>query len=191
MIRKRVAPTTHARHSRVARVTAGLRRRVACATIRPVHRRLLLATTVATLAACGGGGGAASAPSQPTPTMATVNFVYTAPTARRGGLPSDCADFVGPTHLHPSWRQFVVTPMNVVGDHFEISLSDVPVGSVQQVRVNDVNACADNSTGYVLKNFTANGVALVTVVPGNSGATGFASDPGLSFTVDGQGRVTP
>jgi hypothetical protein len=93
--------------------------------------------------------------------------------------------------MHPSWRQFVVTPFNVVADHYEVSLSDVPVGTVQEVRVNDVNACSESATGYVLKNVTANGVALATVVPGNSGATGFASDPGLSFTVDAQGRVTP
>jgi hypothetical protein len=81
--------------------------------------------------------------------------------------------------------------MTAVGDHWEVSLPDVPVGAAQQVRVNDVNACADNSTGYVLSRVTANGAVLATVVPGNSGATGFASDPGLSFTVDARGQVTP
>lgn len=144
---------------------------------------------VATTVACGGGG---SRPSRPSgPSVATVNFVYNATIVRRSGLPGDCADFVGPTHVHPSWRSFVVTPMTAVADHWEVSLSDVPVGAVQQIRVNDVNACADNSTGYVLRNLTANGLVLVTVVPGNPGTTGFASDPGLSFTVDAQGRVTP
>jgi hypothetical protein len=125
--------------------------------------------------------------------VATVTFVYAASTTRRSGLPTDCADFVGPTHIHPGWRGFAVTPLNAVGaDRWEITLADVPVGSVQQVRVNDVNACADNSTGYVLRNFTANGVALTTVVPGSPGTeTSFASDPGLSFTVNSRGQVTP
>jgi hypothetical protein len=154
----------------------------------PVRRALGVALLLSPLA-CGGGG---SAPSQPSaPTVATVNFVYQATIVRRSGLPSDCADFVGPTHIHPSWRSFAVTPMTAVADHWEVSLGDVPVGGVQQVRVNDVNACADNGTGYVLRNVTANGVALVTVVPGNPGTTGFASDPGLSFTVDARGQVTP
>lgn len=154
-----------------------------------MRRRLLVAAMIPAMA-CGGGGG--SKPSQPSgPSVATVNFVYLATTVRRGGLPRDCADFVGPTHIHPSWRSFAVTPLSAVADHWEVSLSDVPVGSVQQIRVNDVNACADNSTGYVLRNVTANGVALSTVVPGNPGTTGFASDPGLSFTVDARGQVTP
>jgi len=157
-----------------------------------VPRRLLAgAVLLGTLAGCGKSGGTAAPTPSAAPTVATVNFVYAASTVRRPGLPSDCADFIGPTHVHPSWRQFAVTPLNVVGDHYEVALGDVPVGSVQEIRVNDVNACGDNATGYVLKNVTANGVTLVNVIPGNSGATGFASDPGLSFTVDAQGRVTP
>jgi hypothetical protein len=152
-------------------------------------RRSLLAALLPVLAACGGGGG--SGPSASGPTVATVSFVYSATTVRRPGLPSDCADFVGPVHIHPSWRGFALTPLTAVGDRWELSLADVPVDSVQQIRVNDVNACLDNSTGYVLRNVTANGVALTTVVPGNTGTTGFPSDPGLSFTVNGRGQVTP
>ena len=153
--------------------------------------RLAFFVALLPVIACGGGGG--SAPSPSGPSVATVTFVYSASTARRSGLPTACADFVGPTHIHPSWRQFAVTPLNAVGsDRWEITLSDVPVDSPQQVRVNDVNACTENDTGYVLRNFTANGVALTAVIPGSPGTgTSFASDPGLSFTVNGRGQVTP
>ena len=148
-----------------------------------------MAALLAAVPACGGGG---SPPAAPGASVATVSFVYSASTVRRAGLPSDCADFVGPTHIHPSWRGFAVTPLTAGADRWEVTLSDVPVDSVQQVRVNDVNACTENTTGYVLRNVTANGVALTTVVPGSPGsATGFASDPGLSFTVNGRGQVSP
>jgi hypothetical protein len=160
---------------------------MACATIGAVRRRVLAAVMIA-IPACGGGG----SPPAPAASVATVTFVYSATTVRRAGLPTDCADFVGPTHIHPSWRGFAVTPLSAGADRWEVSLADVPVDSLQQVRVNDVNACSENSTGYVLRNVTANGVALTTVVPGNPGSgTGFASDPGLSFTVNARGQVSP
>ena len=131
-------------------------------------RRSLLAALLPAIVACGGGGG--SAPSARAPSVATVTFVYSASTARRAGLPTDCADFVGPTHIHPSWRQFAVTPLNAVGsDRWEITLADVPVDSVAAGPRQRRQRLLGEHTGYVLRNFTANGVALTTVVPGSPG----------------------
>jgi hypothetical protein len=74
---------------------------------------------------------------------------------------------------------------------WELTLEDVPTNSRQVIKVNDPNACTENSTGYVLRNTFANDVPLSNVVPGTPGATGFDADPGFSFAVDGSGRVTP
>jgi hypothetical protein len=128
-------------------------------------------------------------PTGPTASVATVRLVFRGPTARRADLPASaqgCADAVGTTHTHPSWRGFAAVPLQPVPpDRYELSLTDVPVGTSVSLRVNDQNWCDQNSTGAVLQNVFANDVLLVqnTLTPGSG------QEPGFAFTVESGGRV--
>ena len=138
-------------------------------------------------AACGGGDDAPTTPSRP----ATVAITYRAATAIdpavRAQFPS-CVNGVGPTHIHPGWRGFAreIIPA-FPPDRFEITFTDVPVGSRQSLRISDPNACAIDPNGASTQNVFANGILLTHVV----GTPGNGTEPGLAFTAAADGTVTP
>lgn len=137
------------------------------------------------------GCGEDPSPASPSSGLATVRFTYRAATAARTDLSATqraCADAVGRTHIHPSWRAFDRIEMNPVGtDRWEIAFSDVPVNARQSIRVSDGNVCDENATGAATRNVFANDVLLMEIVP----TPGSGIEPGLAFTVSADGRVTP
>ena len=143
-----------------------------------------------TAAHCGGDGG--SGPTRPpTIALATVEFVYQAPTATdptvRDRFPG-CVAGVGRTHFHPGWRGFNRSDMTADGpDLWRITFNDVPAGSEQRLRVSDPNTCATDPNGASTENVLANGVLLSRIVdtPGNG------TEPGLAFTVSADGTISP
>ena len=91
---------------------------------------------------------------------------------------------MGATHIHPSWRSFVAIPLQTVPpDRYEITFSDVPIGTRVSFRVNDQNSCDENATGAVTRNVFANDLRLVqnTTTPGNGDEPGYA----LTLAVNG------
>lgn len=131
---------------------------------------------------------APTSPSQST--AATVRIVFLGSTTRRADLPVSahaCAEGVGATHVHPSWRSFAGVPLQPVPpDRYEMTFNDVPIGLRVSFRVNDQNACDENSTGAVTRNVFANDVRLVqnTTTPGNG------DEPGYAMTVTANGSVS-
>jgi hypothetical protein len=154
------------------------------ATIRPAMRNIwLAAAALLVLPGCTG------SPSEPSSGVATVRFVYTAPTATIPNPPADllaCIAFSQPTHAHIGWRRFELVNMTAVGtDRWELTQTDVPVGPVNVLLISDPNACFDNPDGFATANLTANGVTLVSrPVPDGGGA-------GFGFRVAANGTVTP
>jgi hypothetical protein len=104
---------------------------------------------------------------------ATVRIVFLGSTTWRSDLPASaqaCAGGVGATHIHPSRRSFAAIPLQPVPpDRYEITLSDVPIGTRVTFRVNDQNSCDENATRAVTRNVFANDARLVqnTTTPGN------------------------
>lgn len=132
-------------------------------------------------------------PTAPTPggvTSATVRIVFLGATTRRADLPAssqECVNGVGATHTHPSWRAFAGIPLQAFPpDRYEISFSDVPVGTRVSFRVNDQNACDENPTGAVTRNVIVNDVSLAqnTTTPGNG------EEPGFAFTITATGTIS-
>jgi hypothetical protein len=147
-------------------------------------RKSLAAAALALLAACGGGGST----SQPSSGVATVRFVYSAPTAEIPNPPASllaCIAFSRPTHGHIGWRRFELVNMTAVGaDRWELTQTDVPVGPLNELLISDPNACYDQENGFATSNLTANGVTLTSRdVPDGGG-------PGFGFRVAGNGTVT-
>ena len=107
------------------------------------------------------------------PRFATVVFSYAAPTTTDPAVAAmfpQCVMGVSVTHLHAGWRGFQAAALTAIGpDLWEITFSDVPVGSEQRVRISDPNTCALNATGASTEGVSANGTRLVRVVdtPGN------------------------
>ena len=130
----------------------------------------------------------ASSPVAPGTPRTRVLFVYMASTSPDPNLPpstDNCQRFVGSTHVHPSWRNFQVTALTAVGsDRWEVTLDDVPVGPRNSIQVADANACLTDPDGWVTRNVSANGTALVDVISANGGRA-------LAFSVAADGRVTP
>ena len=149
---------------------------------------LWVAPVILVLAACGGSD---SSPSGPAAMVATVQFVYRASTVSRTDLPPStqpCVQGVGRTHIHPSWRNFARIDMQAVGsDRWEIAFNDVPIELRQSIRVSDGNVCDENPTGAATRNVFANDVLLTQIVP----TPGSGTEPGLAFTVNRSGVVTP
>jgi hypothetical protein len=148
---------------------------------------LLVALSSATLAACD----ETDMPSGPTTTTgATVRIVFFGQTTRRADLPASaeaCANGVGMTHIHPSWRNFEAIPLTAVPpDRYEITMSGVPIDRQVTFRINDQNYCDVNPTGAVRSNVTANDVALInnTTTPGNG------LEPGFAMTVSRDGSIS-
>jgi hypothetical protein len=130
-------------------------------------------------------------PTSPSPsTTATVGIVFLGSTTRRADLPASaqaCASGVGVTHAHPSWRSFATVPLQAFPpDRYEITFTDVPIGTRVSFRVNDQNSCDENPTGAVTRNIFANDVRLVqnTTTPGNG------DEPGYAMTVTASGAVS-
>jgi hypothetical protein len=143
--------------------------------------RPLLFSAVALAAACG---------TEPV-TTATVEFGYAAPTAADQAIAMQfpaCFQGVNQTHIHPSWREYEASLLTADGsDRWVITFDDVPVGVEQRFRINDPNNCDLNATGATTTDITANGVTLTRVVD----TPGSGIEPGLAFTVSGNGAVTP
>src|SRR5262245_13907319 len=112
------------------------------------RRAWLRAATAAALPLLGSCVASSTPGAPPGATLASVRFVLLGQTSRRTDLTSaqeTCARFVGPTHLHPSWRNFESNTMTPVGsDRYELTLNDVPTGSRVSVQVADQNACVQN-----------------------------------------------
>jgi hypothetical protein len=130
-------------------------------------------------------------PTSPSPsTTATVRIVFLGSTTRRADLPASeqaCASGVGVTHAHPSWRSFATVPLQAFPpDRYEITFTDVPIGTRVSFRVNDQNSCDENPTGAVTRNIFANDVRLVqnTTIPGNG------DEPGYAMTVTASRAVS-
>jgi hypothetical protein len=123
-------------------------------------------------------------------TVATVRIVFLGSTTRRADLPASaqpCAAGVGSTHAHPSWRNFATVPLQPVPpDRYELTFTDVPVGTRVSFRINDQNSCDENPTGAVTRNVFANDVPIVqnTTTPGNG------DEPGYSLIVATNGAVS-
>jgi hypothetical protein len=135
------------------------------------------------LPACGGGT------TEPSSGVATVHFVYTAPTTTNPNIPPAliaCVQFSQPTHMHVGWRRFELVNMTPVGaERWELTQTDVPVGPENLLLISDPNACFTQENGFATSNLTANGVALVSrPVPDGGG-------PGFGFRVSANGTVTP
>ena len=154
------------------------------------HAAVVMAGAVLLSASCGSEVPSTSPTPQATPSVASVTVVFQGSTSRRTDLPASaqaCVDGVGPTHIHPSWRNFAGIPLNAVPpSRYELSFADVPVNTRVTFRVNDQNSCDENSTGAVTRNVFVNNVALVqnTTTPGNG------DEPGYSFSVNASGIVT-
>jgi hypothetical protein len=127
-----------------------------------------------------------ASPSQPP----SVRIAFAGSTTRRSDLPPSaqpCVDGVGATHVHPSWRNFAAIPLQPVPpDRYEITFTDVPVGTRVTFRVNDQNSCDENPTGAVTRNVFANDVRLVQ----NATTPGNGDEPGYALTVAANGTVT-
>jgi hypothetical protein len=146
--------------------------------------RTLVAVALLTASACDD-----DAPLSPSEASNTVRIVFAGSTTRRSDLPASaqgCAAGVGVTHIHPSWRNFASIPLQAVPpDRYEISFTDVPVGTRVSFRINDQNSCDENPTGAVTRNVFANDVRLVqnTTTPGNG------DEPGYALTIAANGTI--
>lgn len=122
--------------------------------------------------------------------MSTVRIVFLGSTTRRSDLPSSaqaCANGVGATHVHPSWRDFASIPLQPVPpDRYQITFTDVPVSTRVSFRVNDQNSCDENPTGAVTRNVFVNDLRLVQ----NATTPGNGDEPGYAFAISPNGTIT-
>ena len=129
------------------------------------------------------------APTGPGTGPTAVRIVFAGSTTRRNDLPAaaqDCVNGVGATHIHPSWRNFATVPLQPVPpDRYEISFTDVPVGTRVSFRVNDQNACDENPTGAVTRNVFANDIRLTQ----NATTPGNGDEPGYAFVLSANGAI--
>jgi hypothetical protein len=151
-------------------------------------RTIALLVVFTAMAGCGDSSSPTSA--SPNPNPATVRIVFQGAITRRNDLPASvqsCANGVGVTHTHPSWRGFAGIPLQPVPpDRYEITFNDVPIGSQVSFRVNDQNFCDENATGAVTRNVFANDVRLIQ----NATTPGTGLEPGFAMTVTASGAVT-
>src|SRR5256885_2010930 len=126
----------------------------------------------------------------PSAAAATVRIVFLGSTTRRADLPASalpCADGAGATHIHLSWRSFAAAPLRPVPpDRYEIVLDDVPLDTRVTFRINDQNACDENSTGAVTRNVLVNDVRVMQ----NATTPGNGDEPGYAFMVARNGTVS-
>ena len=152
--------------------------------------RLLIVASVIATSGCGSGDSPAGPTPQPGATTATVRIVFVGPTDRRTDLPASaqpCVNGVGPTHIHPSWRSFTGIPLQPFPPgRYELTFNDVPAGTRVSFRVNDQNACDENSTGAVTRNVFANDVRLTQ----NATTPGNGDEPGFALTIAPNGTIS-
>ena len=131
-------------------------------------------------------GGSPSSPSGPV----TLRIVFQGATAQRSNLPASalsCVNAVGVTHIHPSWRNFANVPLQAVPpDRYQITFSDVPIGTRVTFRINDQNFCDESATGAVTRNVLANNVRLVQ----NTTTPGEGDEPGYALTISSSGAIS-
>ena len=122
--------------------------------------------------------------------FATVVFSYSASTSTDPSVAAmhpQCVQGVNVTHFHAGWHNFEAFAFTAVAsDRWEITFTDVPVGSEQRLRVSDPNTCALNPTGASTVGVSANGTLLTRVVD----TPGSGIEPGLAFEVAADGSVT-
>jgi len=132
----------------------------------------------------------ANGPSPPPTQPSSVRIVLAAATTRRSDLPpsaQSCANAVGATHIHPSWRNFAAIPLQPIPpDRYEIAFTDVPINMRMSFRINDQNACDENPTGAVTRNVSVNDVPLVQ----NATTPGNGDEPGFAFTMAPNGTIS-
>jgi hypothetical protein len=154
-----------------------------------ISARGLLIVAVAASLATAGCDESTGSPAQPGE-MTTVRIVFSGATARRSDLPASalsCANGVGATHIHPSWRDFAGIPLTPIPpDRYEITFTDVPVNVRVSFRVNDQNSCDQNPTGAVTRNILVNDVRLTQ----NATTPGNGEEPGFAFTIAPNGTIT-
>ena len=151
--------------------------------VRALHLTLVAIACV-TLVACDG------SPAAPSPSSAaTVRIVFLGSTTRRTDLPASaaaCVSGVGATHIHPSWRSFDTIPLQAFPpNRYEMTFTDVPVGTRVSFRINDQNSCDENATGAVTRNALANDVRLVQ----NATTPGNGEEPGYALTIAANGSI--
>ena len=131
-------------------------------------------------------------PTGPTPSPDAVVMSYRASTRPRTDLPPSaqaCVTAVGETHVHLTWRSPDYVPLRAVAaERWEVPLNDAPVGQRLSLLVHDGNVCGESPTGAAEHNVHVNDVLLVQTV---TVITGSGAEPGLAFSVDASGRVTP
>jgi hypothetical protein len=139
------------------------------------------------LTACGGDDS-----TSPTQGGDGVLMSYRASTRPRTDLPPPaqaCVTAAGETHAHVTWRNPDYFPLRAVAaDRWELPLNDAPVGQRLSLLIHDGNACDANPTGAATHNVYVNDVLLTQIV---TVTTSSGAEPGLAFSVDTSGRVTP
>ena len=124
------------------------------------------------------------------PRFATVEFSYAAPTTTDPAVAAmfpQCVMDAGVTHLHAEWLQDGgrALALAAIGlELWQITVSNVPVGSEQRIVINDPNTCVLNATGASTEGVSASGTLLVRVVT-------FHGEQGLAFTVAADGGIDP
>jgi hypothetical protein len=128
-------------------------------------------------------------PPPPGSPFAVVRIVLIGPTARRSDLSASaqaCANGVGATHTHPSWRNFAAIPLQPAPpDRHDISFTDVPANTRVSFRVNDQNSCDENPTGAVTRNIFVNNMRLIQ----NATTPGNGDEPEYAFTIAPDGTI--
>ena len=139
------------------------------------------------LAACSGDN-----PTSPTQGRGAVVMSYPASTRPRTDLPPSaqaCITAAGETHVHVTWRNPDYFPLRAVAAlRWELPLNDAPAGQQLALLIHDGNACDANPTGAATHDVYVNDVLLTRAV---TVTTGSGAEPGLAFSVDASGRVTP
>ena len=139
------------------------------------------------LAACGG-----DTPTGPTQGGDALVLSYRASTRPRTDLPPSaqaCVTGVGETHAHVTWRNPDYFPLRAVAaERWELPLNDAPVGQRLVLLIHDGNVCDRNPTGAAGHDVYVNDVLLTQTV---TVTTGSGAEPGLAFSVDASGRVSP
>jgi hypothetical protein len=117
---------------------------------------------------------------------------YRAATRPRTDLPPSaqaCVTAVGETHVHLSWRTPDYFALRTAGaDRWELPLNGTPAGQPLTLLLHDGNTCDENRTGAATRNVYVDDVLLTRTVTVTTTA---GDEPGLAFSVDASGRVTP
>jgi hypothetical protein len=139
------------------------------------------------LAACSGDN-----PASPPQGRDAVVMSYRASTRPRTDLPPSaqaCVTAAGETHVHVTWRNPDYFPLRAVAaERWELPLDDAPVGQRLVLLIHDGNVCDRSPTGAAGHDVYVNDVLLTQTV---TVTTSSGAEPGLSFSVDASGRVSP